>query len=163
MNTQMDFPILLPSQLREHLRALRKARGLTQAALGQLLGVGQARVAEIESNPGVVSVDQLMKVLSLLQVSLVLRDDESTKQVVARQNKSSESLRQPTVGLPPTGQKEPVLPTYEGRQSVTPGLNSGKRNTVKYDVRVLPDANSHADVTSPVRRNFIFRAKKGSW
>ena len=70
----MDAPIPLTSQLREHLRALRKARGLTQVALGRLLGVGQARVAEIERNPGAVSVDQLMKVLSALRVSLVLRD-----------------------------------------------------------------------------------------
>ena len=71
----MDFTIHLTSQLREHLRALRKARGLTQTALGRLLGIGQARVAEIENNPGVVSVDQLMKVLSTLRASLVLRDD----------------------------------------------------------------------------------------
>lgn len=75
MTTRMDFPIQLTSQLREHLRSFRRARGLTQAALGQLLGVGQARIAEIESNPGVVSVDQLMRVLSALRVSLVLRDD----------------------------------------------------------------------------------------
>lgn len=77
MTTRMDFPIQLTSQLRAHLRSLRKARGLTQAALGQSLGVGQARIAEIESNPGVVSVDQLMRVLSALRVSLVLRDDLS--------------------------------------------------------------------------------------
>ncbi|MBF9264575.1 helix-turn-helix domain-containing protein [Paracidovorax cattleyae] len=73
----MDYPLHLTSQLREHLRALRKARGLTQAALGQMLGVGQARVAEIEGNPGVVSVEQLMKVLSALRASLVLRDDHT--------------------------------------------------------------------------------------
>lgn len=71
----MDFPVPLTRQLREHLRSFRKARGLTQAALGQMLGVGQARIAEIESNPGVVSVDQLMRVLSALRVSLVLRDN----------------------------------------------------------------------------------------
>jgi HTH-type transcriptional regulator/antitoxin HipB len=64
---------------REHvLRALRKERGLTQAAVGELIGVGQARVAEIENNPGVVSVDQLMKLLSALRVSLLLRDGGST-------------------------------------------------------------------------------------
>lgn len=159
----MDFPIHLPSQLREHLRALRKARGLTQVALGQLLGVGQARIAEIESNPGVVSVDQLMKVLSVLHVSLVLRDDEITKPFVARQDKPRESVRQPTVNLPPTGQREPVFPTYEGRQPVTPGLTSRKGNTAQSDVRMLPDANSHGDVTPSIRRNFIIRPKKGSW
>ncbi len=71
----MDFPLLVPDQLREHLRALRKTRGLTQAQLGELLGVRQARIAEIESNPGAVSVEQLMKLLSALRTSLVLRDD----------------------------------------------------------------------------------------
>ena len=159
----MDFPIHLPSQLREHLRALRKARGLTQAALGRLLGVGQARIAEIESNPGVVSVDQLMKVLSVLCVSLVLRDDEITKPFVARQNAPRESLRQPPVNLPPTVQGEPVFPTYEDRQPVTPGLTSRKGNTTQSEVRMLSDAKSNGDVTPPIRRNFIIRPKKGSW
>ena len=71
----MDFPLHLTRQLREHLRSLRKARGLTQAGLGRLLGVGQARIAEIESNPGAVSVDQLMRLVSALQATLVLRDE----------------------------------------------------------------------------------------
>jgi HTH-type transcriptional regulator/antitoxin HipB len=48
---------------------------LTQADLGQLIGVGQARIAEIENNPGVVSMDQLMKVLSALRASLILHDE----------------------------------------------------------------------------------------
>ncbi|VWX61891.1 Helix-turn-helix domain-containing protein [Burkholderiales bacterium 8X] len=69
----MDFPIHLAPQLKQHLRALRKERGLTQAALGRLLGVGQARIAEIESNPGVVSVEQLMRVLAAMDALLVLR------------------------------------------------------------------------------------------
>ena len=71
----MDFPLHFSDQLREHLRALRKARGLTQTDLGRLLGVGQARIAEIEANPGVVGLDQLMKLLSALDASLILRDD----------------------------------------------------------------------------------------
>ncbi|PTR34213.1 HTH-type transcriptional regulator/antitoxin HipB [Luteibacter sp. OK325] len=70
----MDYPIRLPNELREYLRALRKERGLTQAAVGELIGVSQARIAEIENNPGVVSVEQLMKLLSALQASLVVRD-----------------------------------------------------------------------------------------
>lgn len=79
----MDYPIQISNQLREYLRALRKERGLTQAALGQLVGVGQARIAEIENNPGVVSVDQLMKLVSALRVSLVLRDGGSPPSVQA--------------------------------------------------------------------------------
>ncbi|MEY8690100.1 MAG: helix-turn-helix domain-containing protein [Leptothrix sp. (in: b-proteobacteria)] len=71
----MDYPIRFSDQLRHHLRAMRKLRGLTQAELGQRIGVGQARIAEIESNPGVVSLDQLMNLLSVLNVSLMLSDN----------------------------------------------------------------------------------------
>lgn len=73
----MDYPVYLADQLPQHLRSLRKARGLTQARLAALLGVTQSRVAQIEGNPGTVSVDQLFKTLSALQVQLVLRDKDS--------------------------------------------------------------------------------------
>lgn len=70
----MDYAIRLADQLRAHLRSLRKQRGLTQAQLGQRLGIGQARMAEIEARPGLVSVDQLMQILSALGATLVLRE-----------------------------------------------------------------------------------------
>jgi HTH-type transcriptional regulator/antitoxin HipB len=72
----MDYPIRLADQLRAHLRSLRKQRGLTQAQLGQRLGIGQVRMAEIEARPGLVSVDQLVKLLSALGAGLVVRDRE---------------------------------------------------------------------------------------
>ncbi|MEO8859287.1 MAG: helix-turn-helix domain-containing protein [Burkholderiaceae bacterium] len=97
-SSNMNFPVHFSSQLREHLRALRKGRGLTQAALGQLLGVGQARIAEIENNPGVVSVDQLMKVLSALSVSMVLREDGADV-VSARVSGVAESPASPSPGI----------------------------------------------------------------
>lgn len=65
----------LPGQLRQRLRALRKRHGLTQAQLGALIGVSQARIAEIEANPGLVNFEQLMKLLSVLGASLALQDD----------------------------------------------------------------------------------------
>jgi HTH-type transcriptional regulator/antitoxin HipB len=71
----MDYPVALSVQLKQHLRSLRKARGLTQAALAQLLGVGQSRVADIEANPGAVSVEQLMQVLNVLNAQVVIRDN----------------------------------------------------------------------------------------
>ena len=51
-----DYPIQSPGQLSSHLRALRKVRGLSQAQLGALLGVGQTRVARIERDlhPGAI-------------------------------------------------------------------------------------------------------------
>jgi HTH-type transcriptional regulator/antitoxin HipB len=70
----VDYPIRVTDQLRVHLRALRQQRGLTQAQLGQKLGIGQVRVAEIEAKPGLVSVDRLAQLMSALGVTLVLRD-----------------------------------------------------------------------------------------
>jgi HTH-type transcriptional regulator / antitoxin HipB len=72
----MDYPIRLADQLREHLRALRKKRGLTQTQLGRKLGLGQARIAEIESQPGLVSVDQLLRLMAELGATLVVREAE---------------------------------------------------------------------------------------
>lgn len=73
----MDYVIQTPLQLSSHLRALRKARGLSQAALGRLLGVGQTRVARIEGDPTAISVEQLIEMLAALNVRLVLRDTEA--------------------------------------------------------------------------------------
>jgi HTH-type transcriptional regulator / antitoxin HipB len=69
----MDYPILSPGQLSAHLRALRKARGLSQAQLGAVLGVGQTRITRIERDPTAVSVEQLLSLLGALGVQLVLR------------------------------------------------------------------------------------------
>lgn len=70
----MDYPLRIPGQLRAHLRALRQQGGLTQAQLGQRLGLSQVRIAEIEADPAVVSVEQLARILSALGATLVLRD-----------------------------------------------------------------------------------------
>lgn len=72
----MDYPIALPAQLKQHLRSLRKARGMTQAQLARLLGVVQSRVADIEANPGAVSVEQLMRILSVLNAQAMIRDTQ---------------------------------------------------------------------------------------
>lgn len=70
----MDFPIATAAQFTDHLRALRKARGMTQADLGLLIGVGQSRIADIERDPGSVSVTQMHQVLSALGGQMILRD-----------------------------------------------------------------------------------------
>jgi len=67
-----DFPISLSIQLREHLRALRKQQHMTQAQLGERIGISQARIAEIEANPGAVSVEQMLLLLSTLGAGLKL-------------------------------------------------------------------------------------------
>ncbi len=70
----MDYPLKTTEQLREQLRSLRKERGMTQAQLGVLIGVTQARVVEIEANPGSVSLQQIMQVLHALGAGFVVRD-----------------------------------------------------------------------------------------
>jgi len=50
----MDYPIRFPDQIRQQLRALRKAKGLTQAQPGKLPGIGQVRVAEVERDTAAI-------------------------------------------------------------------------------------------------------------
>jgi HTH-type transcriptional regulator/antitoxin HipB len=100
------FPVRFPDQLRQHLRALRKRHGLTQAQLGALIGVSQARIAEIEANPGLVNFEQLMKLLSVLGVSLTLQEEAAapaaTRVPAAKASKPKAAKPQPkTVSRPP--------------------------------------------------------------
>ncbi|MDB5118726.1 MAG: transcriptional regulator [Mucilaginibacter sp.] len=83
-----DYPVRFAAQLRQHLKAFRKARKLTQAQLGDLIGVSQARIAEIEANPGLVSFEQLMQLLSVLEVTISLSEDLS-KDYIARPKKGT--------------------------------------------------------------------------
>jgi HTH-type transcriptional regulator / antitoxin HipB len=70
----MDYAVLFPEQLQQYLRALRKARGLTQMDVSARLGVVQSRIAALERKPEAMSVEQLFKLLTALDVQLVLRD-----------------------------------------------------------------------------------------
>lgn len=70
--SSMSYPIATAAQLRAMLRALRKSRALSQAAVGQLLGVNQKRVARIESTPGKTSFDQITQLVSALGGRLVI-------------------------------------------------------------------------------------------
>lgn len=78
----MDYAIKFADQLKQHLRALRRAKGLTQAELASRMGVGQSRIADIEANPAAVSADQLLKLLSVLDVQLVLRDQARSSNTI---------------------------------------------------------------------------------
>jgi HTH-type transcriptional regulator / antitoxin HipB len=77
MTTLQTYPIHTPGQLSVHIKSLRKARGLTQAALGQRIGVKQVRMAHIEKNPGTVSLDQLLQVFHALDARLLLADTQA--------------------------------------------------------------------------------------
>ena len=74
-----DYPIQTAKQLSTHLRSLRRELGLTQAALGLRLGVEQARIGKIERNPGSISVDQLLELLTALEARVLLRPKSSSR------------------------------------------------------------------------------------
>jgi HTH-type transcriptional regulator/antitoxin HipB len=69
----MDYPILTASHLALQIKSLRKAKAMTQAQLGRRLNLGQGRIAQIEANPAVVSLEQLLQVLHALDTRLYLR------------------------------------------------------------------------------------------
>ena len=86
MATMKPLWLQTSAQLSNHLRSFRKARGLTQAALGKLAGLDQTRIAKIERNPRLVSVRQLMQLLSVLHVRVLLQpvSEKSETPVCAR-------------------------------------------------------------------------------
>lgn len=68
----MRYPLETSQQLSAVLRGLRQSRQLTQAQLGEQLGVNQKRVARIEAAPGVTSFDQISRLVALMGHRLVL-------------------------------------------------------------------------------------------
>ncbi|HSI50807.1 MAG TPA: helix-turn-helix domain-containing protein [Ideonella sp.] len=139
------FPVRFPDQLRQHLRALRKRHDLTQAQLGALIGVSQARIAEIEANPGLVNFEQLMKLLSVLGVSLTLQEG-----TVAPAASSVPAAR--------ASRPKAKIATKPQPKSA-PGQSKG--DPVR---RTGPSApNPDLGVQPASRRDFVARPKKGSW
>ncbi len=111
------FPVRFPNQLRQHLRALRKRHGLTQAQLGKRIGVSQARIAEIEANPGLVNFEQLMKLLSVLGVSLTLQ--ETTAAPAATSAPAAKTSRPKTAKpRPEAASRQPEVPPASKRTPV---------------------------------------------
>ncbi|RYF32923.1 MAG: XRE family transcriptional regulator [Comamonadaceae bacterium] len=68
----MRYPLETSQQLSAVLKALRQSRQMTQAELGERLGVNQKRVARIEAAPGVTSFDQISRLVALMGHRLVL-------------------------------------------------------------------------------------------
>jgi HTH-type transcriptional regulator / antitoxin HipB len=81
----VDYPVQLVSQLQQLLKSLRKSRQMTQAELARRMGVVQSRVADIERDPGAVSVEQLLQVLAMLGAHVVVRET-ATGPSVAKPN-----------------------------------------------------------------------------
>ncbi|APW37721.1 hypothetical protein RD110_11350 [Rhodoferax koreense] len=76
-----------PQQLRTILRSLRQARGMTQAQLGERIGVTQKRIARIEAAPEKTAYDQIARIVTALGGRLVI--DEPARHRVAESEPDS--------------------------------------------------------------------------
>lgn len=70
----MQYPVDTPQQLKAILRSMRKSRGLTQAQLGERIGVSQKRIARIEAAPEVTRYDQIAQIVTVLGYRLVVQE-----------------------------------------------------------------------------------------
>ena len=78
----MNYPVTTSQQLRAVLIGMRKTRALSQAQVGQLLGVNQKRVARIETAPGVTSFDQIARLVAALGGRLVIEMRDTTPSMI---------------------------------------------------------------------------------
>lgn len=153
-NMPTDYPIRVTSNLREHLKSLRRQRGLTQAQLGHKLGIGQVRVAEIEKNPGLVSFDQILRLLSVLGATLVLRETDTETPRAAETSDRSATLQLPDV------RRWNTTPLSGGSVSVSREDGSAANGE---DLRKLRTMNPDWTVAMTSARNLLARPRRGSW
>lgn len=69
-------PLVMASQLGVVLQGARKSLRLTQAQLGERLGLSQRRMSELERAPGTLSVDQLLALCAQLGLQLSVQQRE---------------------------------------------------------------------------------------
>ncbi len=70
----MEYILQTPAQLGPVVQGVRRSRKLTQAAAGAKVGLRQNAVSGMETNPGPTSLAQIFKLLSALNLELVVRD-----------------------------------------------------------------------------------------
>ena len=55
------------------IKQARKERKLTQEELGRLIGVQKSQISRLESNPGNVTIDTLIRIFNALQARIKLQ------------------------------------------------------------------------------------------
>lgn len=101
----MDIILAFAGQLSQHLRSLRKLRGLTQSELTARIGVAQSRVALVEKNAAKLTAAQLLRWLAALEAELVLRVPRAPAQTMP------DASADATAASPvPSGSAKPTKP-----------------------------------------------------
>jgi HTH-type transcriptional regulator/antitoxin HipB len=73
----MKYTAHTPQQLAQVLRGQRKSRGLTQKSAGARVGLLPKTISSLELTPERSSIESLFKLLSALDLELVLRSKSS--------------------------------------------------------------------------------------
>lgn len=71
---QKEQRLATARQAADILSKRRKSKGLSQAQVASQLGVSQARVSTLESNPAALTLERLIMLAGLLDLEVVLRD-----------------------------------------------------------------------------------------
>jgi HTH-type transcriptional regulator / antitoxin HipB len=75
----MEYPIRNAMQLAQALKGGRKARKLTQAQAGKLVGLLPKTVSALEGDPDGSTIGSLLKMLSALDLEMTLRPKPSIR------------------------------------------------------------------------------------
>lgn len=70
----MNFTVRTAQHLAQALKAQRTSRKLTQQEAGKRVGLLPKTISALESMPGRSSIESLLKLLSVLELELVLRE-----------------------------------------------------------------------------------------
>lgn len=116
----MDYAVQLTSQLPQLLKSLRKSRKLTQNDLAQKLGVVQSRIADIERNPGAVSVEQLLQMLTMLGAQMLIRDAADASATTPGIELSAHAKAISTATATPTTGPKPGMPAPGTQRDASP-------------------------------------------
>lgn len=73
--------VITPMQLSDHLKAMRKRRGMTQGQLAAHLGLSQNRVSHLENHPEGISFRQLLAWCAALNMRINLTQYPAANQV----------------------------------------------------------------------------------
>jgi len=68
-----DYPIRTPQQLGTVVQGYRKTHQLTQAQVGERVGLPQKEISKLEMNPANTSLARVFKLLAALDLELVVR------------------------------------------------------------------------------------------
>jgi len=86
----VNYPISTPMQLAHTLRDVRKSRGLSQDAAGKLVGLLPKTISSLENHPESASIDSLLKLLSALDLELLISHKNQRENNVPRSSNTDE-------------------------------------------------------------------------